>query len=43
MRNFTQLIRTMEEQGVLENDLRELVRARIATSWAAMFNTDCHY
>jgi hypothetical protein len=43
MRNFTQLIRTMEEQGVLEYDLRELVRARIATSWAAMFNTDCHY
>ena len=43
MRSFTQLIRTMRDQGVLEPELRELMRARIATSWGPMFNTDCHY
>lgn len=43
MRNFTQLIYTMEEEGILEYDLRELMRARIATSWASMFNSECHY
>ena len=32
MRSFTMLIRTMREQGVLEPELRELMRARIATS-----------
>jgi len=43
MRSFTMLIRTMREQGVLEPELRELMRARIATSWGPMFATDCHY
>lgn len=43
MRSFTMLIRTMKEEGVLENELRELMRARIATSWGPMFNTNCHY
>ena len=43
MRSFTQLIRTMRDEGVLEPELRELLRARIATSWASMFKTDCHY
>jgi hypothetical protein len=43
MRSFTMLIRTMREEGVLEQDLRELVRARIATSWGPIFHTDCHY
>ena len=43
MRSFTSLIRTMREQGVLEPELRELMRARIATSWGPMFSTDCHY
>ena len=43
MRSFTQLIRTMRAEGVLEQDLRELLRARIATSLGTMFKTDCHY
>jgi hypothetical protein len=43
MRSFTMLIRTMRDEGVLEPDLRELLRARIATSWGPMFNTNCHY
>jgi hypothetical protein len=43
MRSFTMLIRTMRDQGVLEPELRELMRARIATSWGPMFSTDCHY
>ena len=43
MRSFTQLIRTMRNEGVLPQDLRELMRARIATSWGRMFSTDCHY
>jgi hypothetical protein len=43
MRSFTMLIRTMKEEGVLENELRELMRARIATSWAWMFKSECHY
>lgn len=43
MRSFTSLIRTMRDEGVLEPELRELMRARIATSWGSMFSTDCHY
>jgi hypothetical protein len=43
MRSFTMLIRTMRAEGVLTADLRELLRARIATSWAGMFQTNCHY
>ncbi|MFN7752715.1 MAG: hypothetical protein ACK5TE_10670 [Pseudomonadota bacterium] len=43
MRSFTQLIRTMRNEGVLPQELRELMRARIATSWGRMFSTDCHY
>jgi len=43
MRSFTMLIRTMREEGILEPELRELMRARIATSWGTMFRTDCHY
>ena len=43
MRSFTSLIRTMKEEGVVEPELRELLRARIATSWGSMFKTDCHY
>ncbi len=43
MRSFTSLIRTMQSEGVLEPELRELLRARIATSWGPMFNTNCHY
>ena len=43
MRSFTMLQRTMRDDGILEPELRELMRARIATSWGPMFNTDCHY
>jgi|GEM_PF-483434 len=43
MRSFTSLIRTMRDEGVLEPELRELMRARIATSWGPMFDTSCHY
>ena len=43
MRSFTSLIRTMKEEGGVEPELRELLRARIATSWGSMFKTDCHY
>jgi len=43
MRSFTSLIRTMRAEGVLAQELRELMRARIATSWGRMFATDCHY
>jgi len=43
MRSFTMLTRTMRAEGVLHPDLRELLRARIATSWAGMFQTNCHY
>jgi len=43
MRSFTSLIRTMRAEGVLAEELRELMRARIATSWGRMFATDCHY
>ncbi len=43
MRSFTMLTRTMRAEGVLNPDLRELLRARIATSWAGMFQTNCHY
>lgn len=43
MRSFAQLIRTMRAEDVLEPELRELLRARIATSWGPMFKTDCHY
>ena len=43
MRSFTMLGETMRAQGVLEPELRELMRARMATSWGPMFGTDCHY
>jgi hypothetical protein len=43
MRSFTSLIRTMRAEGVLPQEMRELMRARIATSWGRMFATDCHY
>jgi hypothetical protein len=43
MRSFTMLIRTMREEGILDPALRELLRARVATSWAGMFQTSCHY
>mgnify|MGYP000231554014 CR=1 FL=1 len=43
MRSFTSLIRTMKDEGIVEPELRELLRARIATSWGSMFQTDCHY
>jgi hypothetical protein len=43
MRSFTMLGRTMREEGVLEPELRELMRARMATSWGPMFGTNCHY
>jgi hypothetical protein len=37
MRSFTMLRKTMKEEGVLEPELRELMRARMATSWERMF------
>ena len=40
---FTMLGVTMRAEGLLEQDLRELMRARISTSWGRMFATDCHY
>jgi hypothetical protein len=43
MRSFTMLIRTMREEGILDPALRELLRARVATSWAGLFQTSCHY
>ena len=43
MRSFTMLGKTMREEGILEPELRELMRALIATSWGSMFATDCHY
>jgi len=43
MRSFTMLHRTMLSEGILSKDLRELMRARMSTSWGRMFNTDCHY
>ena len=43
MRSFSMLGRTMKAEGVLEPELRELMRARMATSWGPMFGTDCHY
>jgi hypothetical protein len=43
MRSFTMLGKTMRAEGVLEPELRELMRARMATSWGPMFGTDCHY
>jgi hypothetical protein len=34
----------MAANGVLEPELRELMRARIATSWESMFGMEgCHY
>lgn len=43
MRSFTMLHRTMRDEGILHPDLRELMRARMSTSWGRMFRTDCHY
>ena len=44
MRSFTQLIRTMRDEGVLEPELRELMRARMSTSWERIFGmAGCHY
>ena len=44
MRSFTSLIGTMREEGILEPELRELMRARIATSWDRLFEMPaCHY
>ena len=44
MRSFTSLIRTMRQEGVLEPELRELMRARMATSWDRLFGMPaCHY
>ena len=44
MRSFTSLIGTMRDEGVLEPELRELMRARIATSWDRLFDMPaCHY
>ena len=44
MRSFTSLITTMRQEGVLEPELRELMRARMATSWERLFGMPaCHY
>ena len=43
MRSFSMLGRTMKAEGVLEPEMRELMRARMATSWGPMFGTSCHY
>ena len=43
MRSFTMLGVTMRAEGVLDQDLRELMRARMSTSWGRMFSSDCHY
>lgn len=44
MRSFTMLGKTMREEGILEPELRELMRARMSTSWEGMFGlAGCHY
>ena len=44
MRSFTMLGKSMREEGVLEPELRELMRARMATSWDRLFGMEsCHY
>jgi hypothetical protein len=44
MRSFTMLLKTMRGEGVLEPELRELMRERIATSWDRLFGIPaCHY
>jgi len=43
MRSFTMMGRSMRAQRILEQDIRELVRARMSTSWGRMFGSDCHY
>ena len=42
-RSLTMLGVTMRAEGLLDQDLRELMRARMSTSWGRMFATDCHY
>ena len=44
MRSFSMFREDMAANGVLEPELRELMRARIATSWESMFGMEgCHY
>lgn len=44
MRSFTLLRQSMIDEGVLEPELRELMRARMSTSWDRMFGMPaCHY
>jgi len=44
MRGSTLFREDLKQNGVLESELRELMRARIATSWEAMFGmAGCHY
>jgi hypothetical protein len=44
MRSFSMFLEDMAANGVLEPELRELMRAHIATSWESMFGMEgCHY
>ena len=44
MRSFSMFGEDMQANGVLEPELRELMRVRIATSWESMFGMEgCHY
>ena len=44
MRSFTMFREDLKANGVLEPELRELMRVRISTSWESMLGMEgCHY
>ena len=44
MRSFTMFREDLKAHGVLEPELRELMRVRISTSWESMLGMEgCHY
>ena len=41
MRNVTTFMKDLQREGLLEPELRELIRARVSTSWEKMLVSAC--